>query len=468
MNRILQLICLISGLFCAGGESAVAETKPTDKLSSIFGSKLFDNIYSGDTATNYMPINKLVAIGIAESPSLVAEGHKASSAESAVKSAKGAYHPVAGLTASIGQTKTSESTDESTSLSDTAQAGLTIRQNLWRGGADSAGVRAALADQEIARLQLETQKATLAYEISRAALNFHLASIQRKIAQAAAEDAHEIFKLSEKKFQAGQSGKLDIYRANMRASEARASAEKAAVQVNQALHQLLKNLGRTNPDTIEDILSTLATSPIPLPKLLPEPVAPATTLSEKIADQTSNKSSAILDKAKKSRYFPEIDAVAGFTRIINDAETTVGSGSAEFSSGDADKTNRTAISLELSWPLWSRPQDHQIKQAWHERAAADAKAEQAKVSAYHSGQESYSRLEVLYRSLPAHQDAFNQADALYQAQRKLYGAGAIDVFAVNESDSQRVNALGNWYDAIVEIHQTYIRLEALKVGLILP
>lgn len=468
MNRVLKLtICLIV-LFNLAEESAKAETKPTDKLSSIFGSKLFDNIYSGDTATNYMLINKLVAIGIGESPALVAEEHKVSSAESGVKSAKGVFHPTAGLSASVGRAQTSESTDKTTSRSETAQAGLTIRQNLWRGGADSAGVRAALADQEIARLQLETQKATVAYEISRAALNFHLASIQRKISQAAAEDALEIFKLSEKKFQAGQSGKLDIYRASMRASEARASAEKAAVQVNQALHQLLKNLGRTNPDAIKDLLSTLAANPIPLPKLLPKAAAPATTLSEKIADQTSNKSSALLDKAKKSRYFPEIDAVAGFTRTINDAETTVGAGPADLVSGDADKTNRTSFSLELSWPLWARPQDHQITQAWHERAAAEAKAEQAKVSAYHSGHESYSTLEALYRSLPAHQDAFNQADALYQAQRKLYGAGAIDVFAVNESDSQRVNALGNWYDAIVEIHQTYIRLEALNAGLILP
>lgn len=465
MNNVKKYLTLLLLLTPTAG---AAETKTTDKLSSIFGSNMFDNIYGGDQASNYALISRLVAIGIAESPALQAEQHKLSSAESGVDSAKGAYHPTAALTASVGRIQTAESTDDTTSRTDSAQAGLTVRQNLWRGGTDSAGVRVAKADQEIARLQLDTQKATVSYDISRAALSFHLASIQKRITQAAAEDALEILQLSERKYKAGQSGKIDVFRASMRASEARVSTEKAEVQVNQSLHQLLKHLGRTNPDSINDILTELSAKPIPLPKVLPNAAPVTKTLSEKIAESTSDKTAALLEKARKNRYFPEIDAVAGFSRTISDAATTVLSEPVDFTSSDADKTNKTSLALELSWPIWVRPRDHQITQAWHERAAAESKVEQAKISAYHSGQESYSRLQALYGSLPAHQDAFNQADALYQSQKKLYDAGAIDVFAVNESDSQRVNALGNWYDSIVEIHQTYIRLEALNAGLILP
>lgn len=448
--------------FFAADERADAAPLPADKLGTIFGEGKIQGIYSDDMDNNYALINQLVTIGMADSPTVQTEQARFMAAKSAVDAALAAYQPTALISASLSRSRSSESTDDTNMTGETVQAGATLRHNIWRGGADDATIRAARADQDLADLQMQSQQATAAYEISRSAISYHAAAIQQKIAAAAAEDAREILSLSEKKFKAGQAGKLEVYRASMRASEAEAAAARAEVQVNQTLHLLLKNLSRTATGELVGILQKLAAEPIPLPKAPPPETPTPETFSERIAATSVEKSEALLNKSRKSRYFPEIDLVAGFTRNLSTTETSIGP--AEVSS--ADKTNRTTLALELNWALWTRPRDHQITQAWYERQAADARAAQAKLSAYHAREETYSRLKTLYQSLPALRAAFTQADELYQAQRTLYDAGAVDVFAVNDADSLRVTALKNWYDVIVEIHQTYIKITALKAGLV--
>jgi outer membrane protein TolC len=440
---------------------------PADKLSSIFGKGKIEGIYSEDVGKNYELINQLVALGLADHPALTAEAERRESAKSALLGAQAAYQPTAVISASAGRSRTSESTDDTTVTGDSIQAGATLRQNIWRGGADSAAVRAAEADETLAELQLESQRATTAYDISRAAVSFHAAAVQKKIAEAAADDARQILALSERKHKAGQSGKLEVYRASMRSSEAQANVARAEVQLNQALHALLRNMSLEKTTPVEGLLQKLAASPIPLPKSPPAEAPTETTFSERMAASTADKTDALLTKSKRSRYFPEIDLIAGFSRTLSETETSVNAPVAGNSS-DADKTNRTSVSLELNWPLWARTRDHQISQAWHEKNAADAKAAKARLNATYSRRETHTRLVALYQSLPALREAFNQADALYQAQRTLYDTGSVDVFAVNDADSLRVTALKNWYDAIVEIHQAYIKLAALKSGIAVP
>jgi outer membrane protein TolC len=477
-GALVALAVLVATSALPGGGARAAEgvAPPTrmQHMANVLGAG--DAAMAAERAAAEADVDRLVARALATHPALAAERARAEASAASTDVARGAYHPQIGLNAQAGDARRTDLEEGGgTARSETRGVGLTLRQNLWRGGQDALAVERAQADERIAALGREGKGLEISYAVRRAALQFNHAAMARLLAEESAKDADELQRLSEKKFGAGQVGKIDVHTASMRSTSAKAQAARASITEHEAELALQKAMGG-GPDglaaTKEDMralrgvaLAIPATKPA-LDEKLPDP------LQSQRAALVQEKATAALSGARRSRWAPALDFTATAGQSMGKTTVSGGEGGAggdpTAAPGSGDSTDsrerRVDLGLELTWPLWARPKDHQIRVAALEKSAAEADAKAATTAMALEVETVRLRLADLYDALPLYRQSWEEAGRLYDAQLRLYDAGAIDVFTVTEADSRRLEALRAWYDAVNDVRLTLLRWQGLTQG----
>lgn len=450
---------LVSVLLLAASPSV--DTGRMQRMAALLGAEpTHDQAFQAGAERADKAVDELVAEALRSHPAVTAERRTHAAREALVDaSVANAYQPKVAAVGSIGENRTKDLDQDQDVRSRDQSYGLSLRQNLWRGGRDSFDIDIAETDERLAGLGERLKTEAVRFNARRAALQYNYQAMQQLLAEEAAKDSAELRRLSERKFQAGQVGKIDVHQASMRETDAQASAAKARLATRQAYYALLKSLGTFSEPgaATKSALEALTKGSLPFPR-----EAPALggnrpgTLAEENAALAATKAGLTASSVKRGRYLPEIDLSASATR----AESHTGGDLPEAT----DKSTRLGVGVELTWPLWERSLDHRVTAAALDREAAEAKAEDAKSGAALAAAELKQKIEDLYAALPIYRNAYVEAGKLFDARIKVYEAGAIDVFVVTEADSQRLQALRTWYDAVYEIRLALLKWKALEAG----
>lgn len=410
---------------------------------------------------------RIVSLALARHPALSAEAARLTAADAAVDAARAVYQPEIALDAGLSRSASRDLDLDSTRTSLDRELGVSLRENLWRGGRDALDVDIAGDERTLVRLTREERAAQVRYDVERALLAYNQAAMEEGLGLASAADAATLRRISERKFAAGQVGKIDVHSATMRESEARAQTVTARLQRSSAWYGVLRAIGGGalpgEALPVEEEALALARVALPFPANAPVLRAGAKpTFGQAQAETTAAKAEKTLTKAYRSRFLPQIDFVLSAKRSFG--ATDVQGAPLGAPDGTESKVFGSRIALELSWPLWARPRDHAVARAAAEVDVFKAKAEEARRGATLVAEELMRRVAELYAALPPYGDAYAQAEKLYDAQVKLYDAGAVELAQVTEADGQKARSLRSWYGATQEIRAALLRWQALQTG----
>ena len=452
---------------CNFSPASIAETRRFEEVTQILD---LEPSQSDATSQLSQSIEQLVQYALSQHPALAAETYQTTSREISVREARAAYQPEITVSAGISRQNSLASDIPGESRAQSERESVSLRQNLWRGGKDSTQIAIAQTDAQIAQLSTESKSQEIALTVRQASLRFNQAALSEAFANQAAKDAEEITKLSERKFSAGQAGKIDVHQASLRESEARAQAAKASMNTNEAYFALLSSLGLRSaaPQELKGALDTLRSTILPLPKSPAVSPAdapqPSPLLSVKSSELTADRAHLTQSLARRERWLPALDFVASWSRDLTTGRVDPG---VVQIGGTRDRDAlrlRTNFGLELNWTLWNGIRDERINRAAADEAVARARATDAEYAANIARETLTQQIKDLYKIIPSYKAAYQAAVRLYDAQRKLYDAGATNVFAVTDADTRRLSALREWLDAAYQIKIAILKWEALGKG----
>ena len=450
----------------APNAAASADAAQFADLVQRLGMKPADAEGKASQAAAQAAAERLIALGLAQNPSLAAAAARLAAAESGVAGAHALYQPLVSLSGTASRVGTRDIVVPGTARTDSRDLGLSLRQNIYHGGQDALDIDIAGAELALASVGRDQDAATLRFNVQTALLNYNQAAMQEVLARASESSAAALKKIGERKFSAGQVGKIDVHTAAQKEAQARASAVTARLSKTAAWYAVVRAVGV--PTLAESEVQPLAEAALPYPPAPPPLDAkPQPTFDERTAAATVEKSERTLAKAYRTRLAPDLDFVASATRS-SDRQALDGSGLNSAVAG-ADATServQTRLALELNWQLWDRPKDLAIARAAADADESRAHAATAKSASLVSLAELTRHIRELYAALPPYADAFEQAENVYEAQVKLYDAGAVEQAQVNNADADRVQAVKDWFGATQEIRTSLVRWEALKAGFI--
>lgn len=468
-NRTCCLLVLIGlttmpSLYSAPVQARTARTPGLTQVLDLTPHQMGEDATS---STLNESVDLLVRFALEHHPAIAAEKAQRDSRQAGIREARAAYQPEVTVSASLARQDSEASDIPGTARSQTEREGLMLRQNIWRGGRDATQITAAEADAGIATFNTSSKIQDITLNVREACLRLNQAALSESLANEAAKDAAEVTQLSERKFAAGQAGKIDIHQAGLRESEARAQAAKARMTTHDASFALLSSLGLESspPGDLTAAITSLQEEPLPLP-LAPEmkQTKPAPLFSVQAADLTAEKASLTRSLARKERWLPSLDFVASWNRDVTTGRVDPGVVQIGGSRDRNAMRLRTNLGLELNWTLWNGIRDERILRAAADEAAARARALDAAYSGHLARETLSQQIQDLYQIIPPYKAAYQAAVRLYEAQRQLYEAGATSVFAVTEADSRRLSTLREWLDAAYQIKLAVLKWNAMEQG----
>lgn len=409
-------------------------------------------------------LDALVAIAKERHPQMTQAKAKLTGSQNAVESAKSQFHPTASLGGSLSKGKSWDLDADVASSSTSQNVSVSAGENLFNGGNDFRNLKIAHFDEAAQRIRLEESGESIAYSVRQAALTFQKAAVHLGIRESSLRDAERLLDISQKKQKAGLVGKIDVFRAQGNIGSARSAVAAARMDKEEARIRLYSALGVERADgtiaglmqQVESIgLVTLAQTNDTRP---PSNQGNVRTYSERVAAMTTEQSELRIANARSSRWLPKADISA-----------SLGQGKSQSASDATDVTSDSSsrslsLGLSLSWPLYSAQAGDAITGALNDRIIAQAQAESARISALHERELARQKLESLSLALAQYAEAFRLQDKLYDMQESLYRAGNVELTVVIENESQRVTALGQWYDALIQWQLARLSLEALERG----
>ncbi len=436
-----------------------ADSSRLKKIAGLLG--LEENPSSKDKQDIGGLIDRMVEKALATHPDIKVEEARVAASRANVDSARGRYQPNIGLSASISQDRSNNLNDEIETKSSGSSLRLQLRENLWRGGQDAGLIKISSQDQKIAELQQVESTEALAFAVRLAALNLNHSAMREAIEVASIEDASELRSLSERKFKAGQVGKIDVYTTGMRETSARAAAVQAAGRTREDRQKLLAYLSSSaqNNDFDQDI-SLLTSRSLPYPSQSPDLAAIAqSTTQEQTALARQSRAELSLSQSYKQRFMPSLDLVGTAARTSSESQ---------FDGGATDKSKFRSmdysLALQMSWALWDRIQDHQITAAAAEKTAASAHADSVRLASRSERERLQIVITDLYKLLEPYREAYRQADQLYDAQRQLYEAGVVGLLPLITAETDKLQTLSNWQESVYQLQLNLLRWQSLQRG----
>lgn len=442
-----------------GSSIGRAETKRMQDVAILLGLDKANGNQAAQEAE--AAVERLVERGLRSHPNIKTREAELQASRARVDAAQGRYQPTLRLTGSGSQRFNTNLENDERSRANTLGGSIVLEENLWRGGQDAGQVDLARQEESLAEIRRNYEGEGLAYHLSRSAFTYNFRVFRQMIDEASLADAVEIRSLADRKFSAGQVGKIDLHLTGMRESGARAAAARAAIQTQQAYLELLNLIGpQESPDTFEQDIQLLTKAALPFPAAIPELKAPdAPTLNEKNSLALQKRAEIRLDQNYRARYLPQIDLIGTLGRddssswlVDNEDQKAI------------SKTRGSTVQLQFSWNLWDRSQDHLIRAAAAEKTAATSTLEATRFEATMEAQRLRRYITDLHKTLDISREAYRQAGQLYDAQRKLYEAGVIGIQPLMDAEREKRDAISAWQENVHELQLSLLRWKALQKG----
>lgn len=237
-------------------------------------------------------------------------------------------------------------------------AGLTLRQNLFSGGRNRAGLSQAEAEWEASEVRLAAVKARVGAELKSGFAQMLFSQEQLKLTEAIDRRRQENADLVKLRYEAGREHQGSYLRIKASAAQARFEVAQSVRSRRVSQRELSRVLGRKTPEGIA-VSGEFGISPAPA-SIDADQAAVQTPASLEAEAQARAARSGIA--IAKSGYYPEVDAVA-----------TTGWGSSKW----PPEENDWAAGVVLTFPFFSGGQtifDVRQARAEHEQALADLRA----------------------------------------------------------------------------------------------
>jgi outer membrane protein TolC len=406
-------------------------------------------------------VARLVEQGLRSHPRIKVREAELDARRALVNAAQGRYQPTLSVNGSAQQQSNKNLDDDQRSRSDSLGASLVLEENLYRGGLDAGQVDLAKQDESLAAIQKNYEGEQLAYRVARAATRYNFQYFQHMIEEASLTDATELRSLAERKFNAGQVGKIDLYLTGMRESAARASAARAATDTQQNYLNLLNLLGPQDAaEALTADLNALTKAALPYPATLPDLKSPESpTLDEQDSLARQKRAEISLDQNYRARYLPRVDLVG---RLGQDESSNwlVANDDLKVK----NKNQFSSVALQFSWNLWDRSQDHEIRAAAAEKTAATSTLEATRFETSMETQRLRRYITDLHQTLEISREAYRQAGQLYDAQRRLYESGVIGIQSLMDAEREKRQAIRAWQQNVYELQLGLLSWQALQKG----
>jgi len=410
-------------------------------------------------------VEGLVSRTLATHPEIEASAARVAVRSAEREQAQSRYQPRVGVGGSTVQQESESLDTDRTEKGRRSQITLNVRENLWRGGQDSKAIQIAEQTLDLAKIDETQRKEAISHAVRRAALDFNYQAMQKLINEASLADAAELRGLAEKKFAAGQVGKVDVYTTQLRESSAKAQVQRGAIAWNEASLRLLSFASGEADRAVwakDIILLAERAWPYPEPKeTKPEGLQP--TLRELSAKRQQEIAESTLSQTYRQRYLPELDLFGSVSQSQQDTRIDL-----PVPTRVKDENLAVAFGLELNWTLWDRTQDHRIHAAAAEKKLASATLQSAELDAKAESERLAKRIQDLTLALGPLREAHTLAGRLVEAQRKLYEAGVVGILPLIEAENEKLRTLSQWLDQIYELNTSLLRWESLKKGYLAP
>jgi len=498
VNRRKAFFCfiMVAGVTLAA-KSALAEDAtstatragpaddPLGRITAILG-LAEKEVRPGSPADGTSPaevaVDALVKLGLKTHPDRTRADAVRAAGDAALTEAAARFQPTLGLSAGVSRMSSLRGADE-TSLtstpspnarsSDTSrQVGLSLRQNLFSGGADMKGLSAARVAGERSEIEATVLGLTREWRIRRAAHACNAAAMRLILADAAEKGVAELRVLSERKRAAGLAGRLDIMETALRETENAASTARVRAELDATHIELASAIGSADvaQPEFQQLIKSLESLALPLPSAPPaaqgaqgEPVS----VEVRIAEARAREAELRVDALRSRRWIPRVDLTGSVGRSVSEsdggsdrARELVGAGSTSSS-----WSQNSQLALELSWDIWSRSTDASIREAAATSATAAAATAETRSNNAAARQIVASRIAMFRASEQSYASTWKQTDALHAAKRELYRAGAIDIFELLAADAKRIDALSRWFDARANLRLELIREQFVARGI---
>jgi outer membrane protein TolC len=450
------MVLLMASLLSAS--PLYADTKRMQDVAALLGIEATGNPASKDAEA---AVARLVEQSLRSHPRIKIREAELNASRARVDAAQGRYQPSLRVDGSAQQQNSKDMESDQRSRAESLGASLVLEENLYRGGLDAGQVDLARQDESLAEIQKIYEGEELAYRVARAAFAYNYRFFRQLIEEASLADATELRSLADRKFNAGQVGKIDVHLTGMRESAARSSAARAAIETQQDYLNLLNFLGpQESAEALTADLNALTKAALPYPSALPDLKVPeAPSLDEKGSLARQKRAEISLDQNYRARYLPRVDLVG---RLGQDESSNWLLANDDLK--DRNKNQFSSVQLLFSWNLWDRSQDHEIRAAAAEKTAAENSLEATR---YETGMET-KRLQRyitdLHKTLEISRDAYRQAGQLYDAQRRLYESGVIGIQPLMDAEREKRDAIRAWQQNVYELQVSLLNWQALQKG----
>lgn len=222
----------------AGG--AVVLRADINRLTGAPIARAFTAVEPADAVTSSdAALNDLVAAAQRQRPDVVRAAAGIDAADSARRAARGAFLPQVGAQAAFDVSGTRVSERSSSWI-----AGAEVRWSLALGGAERAGLRAAVAGVSRARLEADAVRAQAEVDVVTAWEHLQSARARQTVGRAAVDQARESLRIVRDRFDAGLAPVNDVLRASTALLDAETSRVSALADLVTARADLDRAVGR--------------------------------------------------------------------------------------------------------------------------------------------------------------------------------------------------------------------------------
>lgn len=407
-------------------------------------------------ATVVQTFNEFVQREVTNQNEIKSADFERRAAESRLESRKMSYWPSFDASGSASQSQTKYPSDEKIG-SRRFDVNVGVKQNLFRGGIDSLNVD--IATNELAIKNLETQKTQLRVErkIWLTLLETWAADVRANLGQQTLEQAKNILTASQRKRAAGLAGEIDLIQAA--SSVTRADVNLRQLELQSRLRQLEIEQLFVDVPQAKQLLSQIQTRAFPFVSKEKADVANVpVSIDEQILSFGYTSQTKEITKLSRQRFLPTIEGQAGVSK--SKTQTTP---EPSFLTPDPDYTLSVGVSIGL--PLW-------VPGRADEQAALVAGlgvTEQKRITLKRAADNVHKRLSEQMRLnqtlAEMHERAVSDAEKAFVAHERLYQAGAIDVFNLLAANTEKQNALLQWFEHAVRVNNATINLHFFRRGL---
>lgn len=406
-------------------------------------------------------IERLVNLGLSAYPTMKEREAEVAARKMEKESAVATYQPTLSLNANATRQDAKDSETNIRNRSDGHDASLVLRQNLYRGGLDSGQVDISRQNLAIAENNQNFERENLSFAIRRAILEYNYRSLRQLIDETSYQDASDLRSLADRKLEAGQVGKIDLYTTTMRESTAKAAAVRSSTETSQAEQRLLNLLGpQANLDAVRAEVRKLSGHALPYPEQMPllagEKVQ---TFEEKNAEAVAKRADLTLSQGYHERFLPSLDLVGQLSRSKNNTYYNI-----DNSIDTRVNSSGTFVQLQLNWLLYERRLDYRNKALAEEKLLAEAQSSTAQYKASTEVLRIRSYVQELYKNLGPSVEAYKASGQLYDAQRRLYESGVIGIQPLIDAEAEKRIAIANWHENVYELQLNLMIWDAIQRG----